>query len=92
MELIVEVLENFEKAMHMLTTKHVASRKFSFIKYSPLVVLQTSELYELVDIIGASCELKNHCNDHIDSLPKSPIVKCTPPRSRVLYGFATYLI
>ena len=26
---------------------------------------------ELVDIIGACRELKNHCNDNIDSLPKS---------------------
>ena len=25
----------------------------------------------LVDIIGACRELKNHCNDNIDSLPKS---------------------
>ena len=47
---------------------------FCFIKYSPLVILQTSELasfHELVDITGACRELQNHCNDNIDSLSKS---------------------
>ena len=82
MDLIVKGLEIFEEAMHMLTTKHVASRKFLlrqiFTFGNPPNLRAIASFHELVDITGelvditsACCELKNHCNDNIDSLPKS---------------------
>ena len=82
MDLIVKGLEIFEEAMHMLTTKHVASRKlllrqiFTFGNPPNLRAIACFHepidiTSELVDITGACCELKNHCNDNIDSLPKS---------------------
>ena len=75
MDLIVKGLEIFEEAMHMLTTKNVASRKFLlrqiFTFGNSLNLKAIASFHEPVDIIGACCELKNHCNDNIDSLPKS---------------------
>ena len=75
MDLIVKGLEIFEEAMHMLTTKHVASRKsllhqiFTF--GNPPNLKAIASFHELVDVTSACRELKNHCNDNIDSLPKS---------------------
>ena len=75
MDLIVKGLEIFEEAMHMLTTKHVASRKFLLHQIfnfgNPPNLRAIASFHELVNITGACCELKNHCNDNIDSLPKS---------------------
>ena len=75
MDLIVKGLEIFEEAMHMLTTKHVASRKFLpcqiFTFGNPPNLRAIASFHEPVDITGACYELKNHCNDNIDSLPKS---------------------
>ena len=72
----------------MLTTKHVASRKFllpqiftfgnppnlrATASFHELVDITraTASFHELVDITSACRELKYHCNDNIDSLPKS---------------------
>ena len=75
MDLIVKGLEIFEEAMHMLTTKHVASRKFLLHQIfnfgNPPNLRAIASFHELVNITGACRELKNHCNDNIDSLPKS---------------------
>ena len=75
MDLIVKGLEIFEEAMHMLTTKHVVSRKFLlhqiFTFGNPPNLRAIASFHELVDITSACRELKNHCNDNIDSLPKS---------------------
>ena len=75
MDLIVKGLEIFEEAMHMLTTKHVASRKFLLCQIftfgNPPNLRAIASFREPVDITGACYELKNHCNDNIDSLPKS---------------------
>ena len=75
MDLIVKGLEIFEEAMHMLTTKHVASRKFLLCQIftfgNPLNLRAIASFHEPVDITGACYELKNHCNDNINSLPKS---------------------
>ena len=75
MDLIVKGLEIFEEAMHMLTTKHVASRKFLlhqiFTFGNPPNLKAIASFHELVDITSACRELKNHCNDNTNSLPKS---------------------
>ncbi|KAM3691029.1 hypothetical protein ACB094_09G163600 [Castanea mollissima] len=75
MDLIVKRLEIFEETMHMLTTKHVASRKLLlrqiFTFGNPPNLRAIASFHELVDITSACPELKNHCNDNIVSLPKS---------------------
>ena len=75
MDLIVRGLEISEEAMHMLTTKHVASRKFLLHQIfnfgNPPNLRAIASFHKLVNITGACRELKNHCNDNIDSLPKS---------------------
>ena len=66
---------------------------FCFVKYSPLVILQSSNLraiasfHEPVCITGACRELKNHRNDNIDSLPKS-----TASFERAMYDLQERLI
>ena len=75
MDLLVKGLAIFEEAMQMLTTKHVASRKFLlhqiFTFGNPPNLKAIESFHEPVDITGACHELKNQCNDNIDSLPKS---------------------
>ena len=84
MDLIVKGLEIFEEDMHMLITKHVASRKILLRQIltfgNPPNLKAIASFHEpiditgeLVDITGACRELKNHYNDNIDSLPKSTV-------------------
>ena len=62
MDLIVKGLEISEEAMHMLTTKHVASSKFLlhqiFTFGNPPNLRAIASFHELVDITSACHELK----------------------------------
>ena len=61
MDLIVKGLEIFEEAMHMLTTKHVSSKKFLlrqiFTFGNPPNLRATTSFHKPVDIISACRDL-----------------------------------
>ena len=88
MELIIKGLKfDFSEKLNKISILNSLSLIRNNIRVCTVRYVITNLKKASVDVIGACRELKNHCNDNIDSLPKS-----TASFERAMYDLQERLI